>query len=89
VILDLLIYGTIGAAVGASVSLLAKNEQKRGQRRTDIHRRMETAWRNARIRMYLAGPIGPKHMPGTKYSKVPADTTNGSTNSESMRYIGG
>jgi hypothetical protein len=50
---------------------------------------MEAAWKNARMRMYLAGPIGVSQSSGTKYFIPPAERINASTKQEFLRYIGG
>jgi hypothetical protein len=79
--------GGLGAIIGAAMAARAKSQRRR-LRRALIHLRMEAAWKNARIRMYLVGPIGASRS-STKYSIPPEERINASTNQEFLRYIGG
>jgi hypothetical protein len=82
VLFTLVVMGGFGVGIGAILASRAKIYRKRSRRALAIHLRMETAWKNARMGMYLAGPIGRSNTPGTKYS-------NDSTNRDFVRYIGG
>src|SRR5262249_9215669 len=81
--------GMLFGALAAVLARHAKTRRTRARRAMAVHLRLEEQWMNARVRMHLAGPIGHKHIPGTKYSKVPKESTNGSTNPDLVRYIGG
>jgi hypothetical protein len=81
-VLFALVTSGFGACVGAIIAARAEQKRKRSQRVLAIHVRLETEWKNARMRMYLSGPIGPAHIPGAKYS-------SDSTSADSMRYIAG
>jgi hypothetical protein len=88
VVLNPLAVGGLGTILAAAMAARALTHQRR-LRRTLIHLRMEVAWKNARIRMYLVGPIGASHLGGTKYFIPPGERINASTNQEFLRYIGG
>jgi hypothetical protein len=57
-VLFLMVTTGFGACVGAVVAARAKNKRRRSRRVLAIHVRLETEWQNARMRMYLSGPIG-------------------------------
>lgn len=86
VMLNPLAIGGVGTLIGAAMAARAKTQRRR-LRRTLAHLRMEAAWKNARMRMYLVAPIG--HWSGTKYSIPPEERINASTNQDFLRYIGG
>jgi hypothetical protein len=80
-----LVIGVFAVAVGVVLASRAKNRRSRLRRVLAIHLRLEEEWSSARMRMYLAGPVGPigvSRMTGTKYS-------NNSTKPDLVRYIGG
>lgn len=91
VVLVPLAISAVGTCLGAVLTYRAKSQRKRLQRTLAIHLRLETEWKNARNRMYLAGPIDPSHLhlPGTKYSFRRMEPTKASTNRDFLRYIGG
>jgi hypothetical protein len=84
--LNPLAVGGLGTLIGVVMAARAKTKRKR-MRRTLAHLRMEAAWKNARMRMYLVAPIS--HWSGTKYSIPPEERINASTNQDFLRYIGG
>jgi hypothetical protein len=59
---------TSGVAIAGVIAARSKTHRKRSRRALAVHLRMESAWKNARIRMYLPGPIGPSYVGSTKYS---------------------
>jgi hypothetical protein len=67
-VLFLMVTTGFGACVGAVVAARVKSKRRRSRRVLAIHVRLETEWQNARMRMYLSGPIGPARMLVTKYS---------------------
>jgi hypothetical protein len=59
---------TSGVAVAGVIAARTKTHRKRMRRAVAIHLRMEAAWKSARMRMYLSGPIGPCYAVSTKYA---------------------
>jgi hypothetical protein len=86
--LNPLAVGGLGVMIATAMAARAKTKRKR-LRRTLIHTRMEAAWKSARMRMYLAGPIGVSQSSGTKYFIPAVERINASTKQEFLRYIGG
>jgi hypothetical protein len=84
VVLNPLAVGGLGTILAAAMAARALTHQRR-LRRTLIHLRMEAAWRNARTRMHLTGPIGISHSNGTKYSFMPLERINASTKQDFLR----
>ena len=66
----------------AALTGRAKKRRNRLQKNLAMFLRLESEWKNARTRMYLAGPMGTSKQESTKY-------TNSSTNRDFVRYIGG
>jgi hypothetical protein len=64
---------TSGVAIAGVIAARTKTHRKRMRRALAIHLRMETAWKSARMRMYLSGPIGPCYAVSTKYGTSVAE----------------
>jgi len=69
-------------AVLVAITRHAKIRRNRIRKSLAVYLRLEAEWKNARTRMYLAGPMGTVGQESTKY-------TNSSTNRDFVRYIGG
>ncbi len=65
-----------------AITRRAKIRRTRLRKNLAMYLRLEAEWKNARTRMYLAGPMGTAGPESTKY-------TNSSTNRDFVRYIGG
>jgi hypothetical protein len=84
VVLNPLAVGGLGTILAAAMAARALTHQRR-LRRTLVHLRMEAAWRNARTRMHLTGPIGISRSNSTKYSFLPLERINASTKQDFLR----
>jgi hypothetical protein len=84
VVLNPLAVGGLGTILAAAMAARVLTHQRRW-RRSLVHLRMEAAWNNARIRMYLTGPIGISRSNGTKYSFLPIERINASTKQNFLR----
>ena len=81
-IISAIVSTAVVFVVLAALTSRAKIRRNRWRKKLAIHLRLEAEWKNARTRMYLAGPMGNVRPESTKYK-------NSSTNRDFVRYIGG